>query len=185
MWIGSLILVAVCGFAYGWENRLENPPMLITVKANEPPELMLLRKGRYDEAVKTILESIKNGKGDFLRYQEIATVYAVRAAKDPSNRERWAQQAAFYETKSVAVSGSEPISLMGAASGLDHVGDVSDDPCRYYKTASQYAQQAMDGLKGDAIYIGDEKTPTKPLRGDAGKLLDRLQAKIKTKCSGK
>lgn len=159
--------------------------MLVTIKGKEPPGLALLRKGRYDEAVKTILSSIKDEKRDCLRYQEVAAVYTARAAKDPSNRETWAQQAAFYEAKSVAASGNEPVILISAASGLDHVGDVSAQPCGYYKMASQDAQHAMDGLKSDAIYIGDEKTPTKPLRDDAGKLLDGLQGKIKSKCSSK
>jgi hypothetical protein len=159
--------------------------MLTTIKGKESPELVLLRRGRYDEAVKTILDSIKGEKKDCFRYEQVAIVYAVRAAKDPSNRERWAQQAAFYEAKSVTAGGNEPTSLISAASGLDHIGDVSGQPCAYYTTASQYAQQAMDGLKGDAIYIGDERTPTKPLRDDVGKLLDRLQAKIKTQCTNK
>lgn len=185
LWIASLVLAGVCGFAYGWENRLENPPMLNMIKGKEPPELVLLRKGRYDEAAKTILDSISDEKEAPFKYQEVATIYAVRAAKDPSKRERWAQRAAFYEAKSVTASGNEPIILMGAASGLDHIGDVSGEPCEYYTTAIQYAQQAMDGLKSDAIYIGDDKTPTKPLRDDVGKLLDKLQGKIKTRCSGK
>jgi hypothetical protein len=99
LWIASLVLAALCGFAYGWEDRLENPPMLTMIKGKEPPEVVLLRKGRYEEAVKIILDSIKDDKKDYFRYQQVATVYAVRAANDPSNRERWAQQAAFYRQR--------------------------------------------------------------------------------------
>lgn len=82
LWTASLVVAAICGFAYGWEERLENPLMLTTIKGKEPPELLLLRKGRYEEAAKIILDSIKDEKKDYFRYQDVATVYAVRAAED-------------------------------------------------------------------------------------------------------
>jgi hypothetical protein len=59
LWIGSLVLASLGGFTYGWKQRSENPPFIITRKAEEPPEVKLLRKGRYDDAAKAVLDSIK------------------------------------------------------------------------------------------------------------------------------
>src|SRR5260370_40603392 len=59
LWVSSLLLTALCGFAYGWKEREENPPPIITIE-KEPPETRLLKKGRYDEAAKAILDSIKD-----------------------------------------------------------------------------------------------------------------------------
>jgi hypothetical protein len=95
LWIISLLLTALFGFAYGWSQREENPPHSIT-REKEPPEYRLLKKGRYDEAAKTILESIKDERKDYRRYQDVATVYYARAAKDPANREKWIDQASSY-----------------------------------------------------------------------------------------
>ena len=64
LWVGSLFLTALCGFAYGWKERDENPPPIITIE-KEPPEIRLLKKGRYDEAAKAILDSIKDERKDF------------------------------------------------------------------------------------------------------------------------
>jgi len=187
LWIGSLVLAALCGFAYGWERRLENPPYVITIttKAEEPPEVRLLKKGRYDEAARAILDSIKDEKKDYFKYQTVAIVYGARAAKDPSNREKWAEEAALYIDKSVSLAPDDFANLMSAALNFDHVGDVSGQPCAYFEKASQYAQDAISQLKNDSIFVGDEKIPTQPIRDDLGKLLGKVRGKIEARCSNK
>lgn len=185
LWIGSLVLAALCGFTYGWKHRSENPPFIITRKAEEPPEVKLLRKGRYDDAVKAILDSIKDEKKDYFKYQMVAAIYAVRAVKDPSNREKWIEQAAFYIGKSVSPAPDDSMNLMGAAFGSDHIGDISSQSCPYYEKARHYAQDAMSQLKSDSIFAGDEKMPTQPIRDEFGKFLKSLQDKIETKCANK
>jgi hypothetical protein len=185
LWISSLLLAAPCGFIYGWQRRIENPPFNITIKTEEPPEVKLLRKGRYDEAAKTTLDSIKDEKKDYFKYQSVAAVYYTRAVRDPANRDKWAAQAAIYEDKSVSLAPDDSINLMLAASGIDHIGDVSSQGCPYYEKARNYAQDAMSQLKGDGIFVGDEKMPTQPIRNEVGKLLGTLQGKIETKCPSK
>jgi len=185
LWIGSLVLTAVCGFAYGWQERLENPPLFIMTRGKEPPEDVLLRKGRYDQAANVILASINNEKKDYFKYQSVATVYYVRATKDRVNREKWIGQAASYEAKSVSIAPNDPTNVASAAFGLDRIADVSSQPCPYYQTASQYAQDAMGELKSDAIFVGDEKMPTQPIRDDLEKLLGRISGKINAKCQNK
>ena len=104
LWISPLLLAAPCGFIYGWQRRTENPPFNITIKTEDPPEFKLLKKGRYDEAAKVTLDSIKDEKKDYFKYQSVAVVYYTRAVKDPPNREKWAAQAAFYIDKSVSAA---------------------------------------------------------------------------------
>jgi hypothetical protein len=185
IWIGSLVLVALCGFAYGWERRLENPPYVTTIKGKELPEVGLLKKGRYDEATKAILDSIKDEKKDYFKYQSVAVIYGARAVKDSSNREKWLGQAAFYVDKSVSLAPDDFTNLMSAAFNFDHIGDVSDQPCSYYQKASQYTRDAMSKLKGDSIFVEDDKIPTQPIRDDLGKLLGKVRGKIEARCSNK
>jgi hypothetical protein len=185
LWIGSLVLAALCGFIYGWQHRSENPPFIITRNAEEPPEVKLLRKGRYDDAAKAILDSIKDEKKDYFKYQSVAAIYAARAVKDPSNREKWAEEAAFYLGKSVSLAPDDSMNLMTAAFGIDRIGDISNQGCPYYERASNYAQDAMTQLKSDSIFVRDEKMPTQPIRDELGKFLKSLQGKIETKCTNK
>ncbi len=185
LWIGSLVLAALCAFTYGWKHRLENPPFIITRKAEEPLEAKLLRKGRYDDAAKVILDSIKDEKKDYFKYQSVAAIYAARAAQDPPNREKWTGQAAFYVGKMVSLAPDDSINLMTAAFAIDRIGDISSQGCPYYEKARQYAQDAMSQLKSDSIFVGDEKMPTQPIRDELGKLQKSLQSKIETKCASK
>ena len=185
LWIASLVLAALCGFAYGWKQRSENPPFVITRKTEEPPEMRLLRKGRYDEAAKVILDSIKGDEKDCFKYQSVAVVYAARAVKDPSNREKWVEQAAFYVDKSVSLAPNDWGNSMDAAFSSDRIGDISNQGCPYYEKARQYAQDAMNQLKGDSIFAGGEKMPTQPIRDVIGKLLKKVQGKIEAKCPNK
>ena len=184
LWVSSLLLTALCGFAYGWKVREENPPPIIT-REKEPPEYRLLKKGRYDEAAKTILDSIKGDRKDYLRYQEVATIYYARATKDPANREKWIEQASSYVDKSVSLAPSDPMNLMFAAFDIDRIGDASGQSCVYYGKASKYAQEAINELKNDSIFVGDEKMPTQPIRDEIKKLLASLEDKTATKCTYK
>jgi hypothetical protein len=54
------VLAALCGFAYGWHERSVNAPFVTTRKTEEPPEVKFLRKGRYDDAARATLDSIKD-----------------------------------------------------------------------------------------------------------------------------
>jgi hypothetical protein len=184
LWVSSLLLTALCGFAYGWKEREENPPPIITV-GREPPEVRLLKKGRYDEAAKTILDSIRDERKDYRKYQDLATVYFARAAKDPANREKWIVQASSYVDKSVSLAPSDAINQMFAGLYFDRIGDASSQPCVYYAKAGKYAQEAINGLQNDRVFVGEEKMPTQPIRDEIRKLLTSLDGKNTTKCGNK
>jgi hypothetical protein len=185
LWIGSLVLAALCGFAYGWHQRSVNPPFVITRRTEEPPEVKLLRKGRYDEAAKAALDSIKDEKKDYSKYYSVVAVYGARAVKDPSNREKWLEQAAFYVDKSVSLAPNDSLNSMEAAFNMDRIADISNQSCPYYEKARLFAQAAMSQLKSDGIFVGDEKFPTQPIRDELGNLLKRLRGKMEAKCANK
>lgn len=172
----------MCGFSYGWKQRAENPPLVITRKAEEPPEMKLLRRGRYDDAAKAVLASIKDEKKEYFKYQTVAAVYAARAAKDPANREKWVQQAASYIDKSVTLAPTDPINFLEAASGTERLGDISSQGCPYYEKARQYAQTGLSQVKTECILVTDERVPTQPIRNEFSKVLGDLETKTETKC---
>jgi hypothetical protein len=147
--------------------------------------MKLLRKGRYDDAAKAVLDSIKDEKKDYFRYYSVVAVYGARAVKDPSNREKWLEQAAFYVDKSVSLAPNDSLNSTDAAFSMDRLGDISNQGCPYYEKARQCAQDAMGLLKSDSIVVGDEKMPTQPIRDEIGKLLKNLRGKIETKCANK
>lgn len=185
VWAASIVLAGLCGFLYGWNQRAENPPFVITRKAEEPPEIKLLRKGRYDEAAKAALESIKDGRKEYFKYQSVAAVYAGRAVKDPANREKWLQQAESYIDRSVSLAPTDPINFLEAASGTERLGDISGQGCPYYEKARHYAQTGSNQLKTDCILVSDERVPTQPIRNEFSTLLGTLETKAATKCARK
>lgn len=186
LWICSLVLAGLFGFGYGWKQASDNPLLgMPKTKIIEPPEVKLLRKGRYDEAAKAILDSIKDEKKDSWRYQSVAAVYYARAQNDPTNREKWLAEADSYIGKSIDLSQSDAVNLMSGAVALERVGDSSSQPCPYYEKANVYAQSALAQLKSDSMFAGDEKIPTQPIRDDIEKHINALNGKTKTKCLNK
>ncbi len=145
----------------------------------------MLRKGRYDQAAQAALESIKDEKKEYFKYQSVAAVYAARAVKDPTNREKWAGQAALYIHKSVSLAPADSINLLEAALSTERIGDISGQGCPYYEKGRQYAQTGMSQLKGNCIFVSDERVPTQPVRNEFGKLLSTLQSKIEATCAQK
>jgi hypothetical protein len=182
---GSILVAVVCGFLYGWNQRAENAPFVTVIKSEDPPESKLLRKGRYDEAVTAVLDSIKDEKKDYLKYQTVAAIYYSRAHHDPTNREKWAAQAATYVDKSVSLAPHDFLNLMEAASMFDRLGDSSSQGCADYEKAQRYAQDSSSELKGDSIVAGDEKMPSQLVRDAVEKLLKKIQGEMQSKCEGK
>jgi len=184
LWIVSLVLAGLFGFGYGWKQARDNPMRGMT-KIIEPPEVKLLKKGRYDEAAKAILDSIKDEKKDSWRYQSVAAVYYARAQNEPTNREKWLAEADSYLGKSINLSPNDPINLMSGAFGVEQIGDSSSQPCPYYEKANVYAQNALAQIKSDSIFVGDEKIPTEPIREEIEKHTNGLNDKTRTKCPHK
>ena len=186
LWISSLVVAALFGFGYGWKRSRDNPIFGMTqAKVVEPPEVRLLRKGRYDEAANAILDSIKDEKKDSWRYQSVAAVYYARAQNEPTSREKWLAEANSYIEKSIDLSPDDFVNLMSGASGIERIGDSSSRSCPYYAKATEHARSALAQLKGDSVSVGDEKIPTESIRAEIEKHINGLNDKIKTKCPDK
>jgi hypothetical protein len=184
LWISSLVLAGLFGFGYGWKQARDNPTMGMT-KIMEPPEVKLLKRGRYDEAARAVLDSIKDEKKDSWRYQSVAAVYYARAQNDAANHEKWLAEAQNYIDKSISLSANDPVDLMSGAIGTERIGDSSSQPCSYYEKANVYAQSALAQLKSDSMFAGDEKIPTQPIRDDIERHINALNSKTRTKCLNK
>ena len=186
LWISSVVLAGLFGFGYGWKHARDNPVFGITeAKVVEPPEVKFLRKGRYDEAAKAILDSIKDEKKDSWKYQSVAAIYYARAQSEPTSREKWLAEANSYIEKSIDLSPDNFVNLMSGAFGIERIGDSSSRSCPYYAKATEHARTALAQLKGDSVSVGDEKMPTEPIRADIEKHLSGLNDKIRTKCPDK
>lgn len=188
LWISCFVLAGLFGFGYGWKRGTDD--LLTGVRETktriiEPPEVKLLRKGRYDEAARAILDSIKNEKKDAWRYQSVAAVYYAHAQIDPTNREKLLAEAERYIEKSIELSASDPVNVMSGAIGIEQIGDSSSHPCSYYAKATEYGQSALAQLKGDSIFAADEKIPTEPIRADIEKHMNAVSDKTKTRCLDK
>lgn len=186
LWISSLVVAALFGFGYGWKHSRDNPVFGMTeAKVVEPPEAKLLSKGRYDEAAKAVLDSIKDEKKDSWRYQSVAAIYYARAQNEPASREKWLAEANSYIEKSIDLSPDDFVNLMLGAFGIERIGDSSSRSCPYYEKATEHARGALAQLKGDSVRVGDEKIPSQPIRAEIEKHINGLNDKITTKCSGK
>jgi hypothetical protein len=118
LWISSSVLAGLFGFGYGWKQARDNPLIGMTkTKIIEPPEVKLLKKGRYNEAAKAILDSIKDETKDSWRYQSVAAVYYAHAQNDPASREKFLAEAEGYIEKSISLSANDPVDLMSGPSG--------------------------------------------------------------------
>jgi len=74
---------------------------------------------------------------------------------------------------------------MFAAFYIERIGDASSEPCVYYAKAGKYAQEAMNGLQNDSIFVGDEKMPSQPIRDKIKKFLTSLDGENATRCGNK
>ena len=165
------------------ETTRGKPSVHQLIKTDQRPEVNLLKKGRYDEAIKAALGSIQDDKKDYYQYQGVASIYYYRAIKEPSSREKWIEQSVFYIDKSVSLAPDDPLNSAQAAAALIRIGDSSDKACPYYEKARHYAQDSMSQLKGDSIFLGDEKMPNQPIRDKIAKLQNSLNGKIEATCS--
>jgi hypothetical protein len=178
---GSLLLAAIGGFGFGWKHRAENPPFIHGIKTKEPPEVGLLKRGHYDEAVNAALSSALYP--DEYKYRDVAGIYFYRAMKEPLNREKWIKQSVFYIEKGISAVPDDPLNSAEAAAALLRIGNSSDQACPYFRTALTYAQNSMSQLKGDSILLGDEKMPNQPIRDRVANLQNKIQGTIAAKCS--
>ena len=129
-----------------------------------------IKKGRYDDAVRVGLQSLQNGPSDESVYQQIASVYLIRAQKDdPSQRERWVAMAVSNIEKALSLNSRDKdvagVHLFLDAQSFKVAGDLSTTGrCAYYQRATQLLEDRVPLLEDDQLTLEGKAYPLAPLR---------------------
>jgi tetratricopeptide (TPR) repeat protein len=170
LWIVTVVLVALGAYLTGRavEGKVEDART-----RNAPPsrEEKLEREGRYDDAIRVIMENqdrLDEADVDW----RVGWVYLERGKKDWANRQQWAQQAAVYFDKAAALASNDPFVLEQAMDGFNKVGDYSDKGCPDYEKAVHFGQAAI------VLYQGNAVSPSGKVRRYPTQLVDDLQPQL-------
>jgi tetratricopeptide (TPR) repeat protein len=180
LWATSVALVAV-GAYFGGRAAEEKYEDLNTTSA---PELKLQEQGRYEEAVQTVLDRIREGLPEAQADTEVAAIYLNTAKKDLPNREKWAQQAVPYLDKAAALAPYDPFILESAMDDFNAVGDFSENGCPHYDKAVQFGQAALALLQGNSVTVEGIRSsyPAQPIRDRIQPTLKRIRDKVEACC---
>ncbi|MGA8224195.1 MAG: hypothetical protein WB780_21290 [Candidatus Acidiferrales bacterium] len=187
LWVATVLVVGIGGYFAGWsaEAKLED---VNTRNAPLTPEVRLEEQGRYDEAIQVVLDKReKEGLPEADTDWQVSLIYLERAKKDVANRERWAQQAASYLDKAVALAPQDIFILQNAMDGFDRVGDYSENGCPDYEKSVSFGEAAIGLLQGSTIRIrgisgNDRIQPTQPIRDVIQPQLKKVGAKLAAWC---
>jgi len=182
LWATTVVLVSVGGYYVGWgaEAKYED---LITIDT-PPPEVKLEEQGRYDEAIQAVLDRRREGLHEADADSHVAQIYLDRAKKDLANREKWAQQAAFYFDKAAALAPGDPFILENAMDGFNRVGDYSEKGCPHYEKAVGFGEAALALLQSSTVSVeGHVRSyPTQPIKEGIEPRLKRIRRKVEAWC---
>jgi hypothetical protein len=182
LWATTVVLVSVGAYLVGWgaEAKYE---VLIT-RDTPPPEVKLEEQGRYDEAIQAVLDRRREGLHEADADSQVAQIYLDHAKKDLANREKWAQQAAFYFDKAAALAPGDPFILESAMDGFNKAGDYSEQGCPRYAKAVAFGEAALALLQGNTVTIeGHVRSyPTQPIKEGIEPRLKRIRGKVDAWC---
>jgi tetratricopeptide (TPR) repeat protein len=181
LWLTSVALMGGAAYFGGWnaEAKFED------LNTTSAPELKLENQGRYEEAVQTVLDRIREGLREADADSEVAVIYLNRAKKDRSNREKWAQQAVPYLDKAAALAPHDPFILESIMDDFNMVGDYSENGCPHYEKAVQFGQAALALLQGNSVTVEGyirSSYPAQPIRDRVEPTLKRIQSKVEACC---
>jgi len=145
---------------------------------------ILDRRGRYDEAIQAVLDRRREGLHEADADSHVAQIYLDRAKKDLANREKWAQQAAFYFDKAAALAPGDPFILENAMDGFNRVGDYSEKGCPHYEKAVGFGEAALALLQSSTVSVeGHVRSyPTQPIKEGIEPRLKRIRRKVEAWC---
>jgi hypothetical protein len=114
----------------------------------------------------------------------IADIYLRHAKADPSNRERWAEQAATYLEKAYRTTPTSVLALESEMQNFNRLGDYSEKGCPDYEKAKASGEAALAQLQGVNFTVeGHPETyPSDTERQGLQSQLKRIQSKIDAWC---
>jgi tetratricopeptide (TPR) repeat protein len=181
--IGIFLLGAMVSFMV--TRNLYYSGRIFTEKSIPNPVFEATKLGHYDEAIKLALTDVNRDPNNWFGYEQVVTVYLMRAYKDEPHREEWVQQALSYIDKMVSLAPKEPANLFSAGYNYERAGDLSKNGCPSYEKAAQLCHNLNSLLQADSLMVKDWKFPTKPLRRDNDALSKRVAVKLESWCSVK
>jgi tetratricopeptide (TPR) repeat protein len=180
LWVTSVVLVGVGAYFAGRSAEAKFEDL-----TNTPaPEVKLEDQGRYEEAIQTVLDRIREGLPEADADSEVALIYLDRAKKDLANREKWAQQAVPYLDKAAALAPHDAFILESAMDDFNMLGDYSEKGCLHYEKAVQFGQATLALLQGNSVTVEGHirSYPAQPIRNRIEATLKRIQDKVEACC---
>jgi tetratricopeptide (TPR) repeat protein len=141
-----------------------------------------VKQGRYEDAIQVGLQSLKNAPSDELIYEGIATVYLLRARKEPDQAEQWVSKAVSSTDKALSLNSKDSdvagVHLLQDAQSFEVAGDLSSaQRCAYYERAKKILESRVPLLQGDHITLEGRAFPLAPLRKENDRKLEEVRVK--------
>jgi tetratricopeptide (TPR) repeat protein len=185
-----LVALAVLFFAavFFWNHRVgatgPGQGAVIQVESHDVGSQMAncIKKGQYDDAVQIGLQALRNQPSDELILEEIATVYLVRAQKEPEQREQWVAKAVSYADRALLLNSKDRdaagVHLLHHARSYEMSGDLSaSDRCAHYEKALELLEARAPLLQGDHLTLEGKVFPLDPPRKENEKVLAEVKEK--------
>lgn len=140
------------------------------------------KQGRYDDAIQVGIKALENKPTDELVYQQIATVYLIRAGKDDALRDQWVSKAISYTEKALSLNSKDKdvagVHVLLEALSFESAGDLSSaERCAYYQRARKLLTDRIPLLQGEQLTIEGKAYPLAPLRKENDKIVARIAEK--------
>jgi hypothetical protein len=183
LWAAAVAAVTGGSYFLGWHAQ-ERYDRYEERKAPLSEEEVLQQQGRYDDAVQVVLHRENAYGAHPSDDSSIANIYLRRAQADPPNRERWAEQAAFYIAKAYRTTPTSILSLEEEMDDFNRLGDYSDHGCPDYEKAIAAGESALPKLQGNTFKVEghSESYPAETERSGVQSRLKRIQSKIDAWC---
>jgi tetratricopeptide (TPR) repeat protein len=180
LWVTSVVLVGVGAYFAGRSTEAKYEELIAT----PAPEINLEHQGRYEEAIQTVLDRIREGLPEADADSEVALIYLDQAKKDLPNREKWAEQAVAYLDKAAALAPHNPFILESAMDNFNTVGDYSENGCSHYQKAVQFGEATLALLQGNTVTVEGHlrSYPTQPIKEGLQPRLRRIREKVEACC---
>jgi hypothetical protein len=160
----SVLLVAVFAAAFlVWDYRVK------THGKNDFGSQMVTytKQGRYEDAIQVGLHALQNQPSDEIIYEGIATIYLVRAQKEPDQREQWVGKAVAYAEKALSLNSRDRdvagVHLFQDGRTFEVAGDLSTSGrLRLLRASTKDSGGPYSTVARGPSYAGGKKLSARP-----------------------
>jgi tetratricopeptide (TPR) repeat protein len=186
--VGLLVIALICVVAFIvvhniWAVHAQGQSHVSQAESHDVGSQMVTytKEGEYDKAVRAGLQALRNRPSDDYIYQQISSVYLIRAQVDMTQREHWIDEASFYIEKALSVHSKDEdvagVELFQIAKTLEQAGNLSTTSrCKYLQHAKSLLENRRQLLHGDQLVLEGKSYPLGPLRNENEKALTEVEA---------